>query len=93
MSSAQDDIDATRKQVGTDAIITGGGAENGHFTYAQPNRKQRRDSLKHDERWVVSRITVSFENGKQVDLDINKIMIVDKETKAQLFDYVMELKA
>lgn len=92
MTSKQDDIDATRKLVGNDVTISGGGPENGHFTYAQPNRKQRRDSLKHDERWVVSRISVSFENGKQVDLDINKIMIVDKETKAQLFDYVIEGK-
>lgn len=91
--SKQDDIDATRKHVGDDAEILGGGDENGNFTYVtgrKLNREQRRESLKHDERWVVSRIHIEFENGKAVELDIDKVMIIDKDTKAQLFDYVME---
>ena len=91
--SKQDDIDATRKQVGEDAEIIGGGAENGHFTYVtgrKLNREERRQSKKHDERYVVSRIHIEFENGQAVDLDVNKVMLIDKDTKAQLFDYVIE---
>jgi hypothetical protein len=89
-TSAEDDIEATRRYVGHDAEVVGGGAENGHFTGARPNRQQRRESLKHDERWIVKTISVTFENGRVVDLDTNKVMIVDKETHAQLFDYVIE---
>lgn len=56
------------------------------------NREQRRESMKHDERYTVSRIIVEFDNGKALELDVDKVMIIDKHTKAQLFDYVMEQK-
>lgn len=60
----------------------------------KPNREQRRKNLKaKEERLVVRTITVAFENGQTANLDPSKIMIVDKDTKANLFNYVMEKKA
>lgn len=90
-SSAQDDIDATRRYVGQDAEVIGGGAENGHFTGVRPNREQRRKQLKNKEdRMVLKRITLEFEGGQTVDLDIGKVHIVDRETRAVLFNEVIE---
>jgi hypothetical protein len=54
------------------------------------NREERRKSLKNDERLVVSAIIVEFEDGRTVNLDTQKVMIIDKETKAQLFQEVIE---
>jgi hypothetical protein len=54
------------------------------------NREQRRDSMRNDERLVVDKILVMFTNGVQLELDTAKIMIIDKETKAQLFDFVLD---
>lgn len=59
---------------------------------SKPNREQRRASTKADERLVVSTIAVTFENGQTANLDPNKVMIIDKDTKANLFSYVMEKK-
>jgi hypothetical protein len=56
------------------------------------NREGRRKSLKNDERLVVESITVNFEGGQSVNLDTQKVMIIDKETKAQLFQEVIEEK-
>lgn len=58
----------------------------------KPNREQRRASTKADERLVVSTILVTFENGQTANLDPNKVMIIDKDSKANLFQYVMEKK-
>lgn len=90
-SSAQDDIDATRRYVGQEAEVIGGGAENGHFTGVRPNREQRRKQLKNKEdRMVLQAITLTFEGGQTVDLDIGKVHIVDRETRAVLFNEVIE---
>lgn len=92
-SSAEEDIAATRRFVGEDAEVVGGGAENGHFTGVRPNRQQRRKNLKNkDEILTVSEIIVKFDNGQQVKLDPAKVMIVDKETKGNLFKEVLEVK-
>lgn len=66
--------------------------KGGFFIVGEPkmNREQRRHSLKHDERLIVKAITIDFENGTAINLDPARVMIVDKDTKAQLFNYVIE---
>lgn len=92
-SSAEEDIAATRRYVGEDAEVVGGGPEHGHFTGVRPNREQRRKSLKNkDEILTVDSIIVVFDNSEQVKLDPSKVMIVDKETGAKLFREVLEAK-
>lgn len=54
------------------------------------NREQRRQSHKYDRRFTVEAITVSFTDGSSVDLDTTKVMIIDKDTKAQLFKTVID---
>lgn len=56
------------------------------------NREQRRASAKKDDRMIVKAITVEFEDGTIVNLDTQKVMIIDKATKAQLFQEVIEEK-
>lgn len=58
-----------------------------------PNRAARRKSLNTDERLTVGAIIVEFTNGQTVHLDTEKVMIIDKDTKAQLFQYVIEGKS
>lgn len=54
------------------------------------NREQRRDSLKNDDRLIVDKILVMFTSGMQLELDTKKVMIIDRETKAQLFEVVLD---
>ena len=57
------------------------------------NREQRRAAGKgqSDERIDVTGIVVHFANGQIVNLDTNKIQIVDKDTGRPLFQEVLEL--
>lgn len=66
----------------------------GNFSVSanKPNRKQRRQNFKTEERLTVEAIVVRFDNGQSVELDTTKVMIIDKETKAQLFNEVIEFK-
>ena len=56
------------------------------------NREARRKSLKEDKRIVLTAITLTFEDGQTINLDIHKVAIVDKETKANLFSEVLDAK-
>jgi len=49
------------------------------------NRQQRRASLKHDPKLVVKKVTLTFVDDTTVDLDTNKIDIIDRHTGANLF--------
>jgi hypothetical protein len=54
------------------------------------NRSQRRAVSKDHERIDVSGIVVHFANGQYVNLDTNKVQVIDKETGRPLFDQVLE---
>jgi hypothetical protein len=57
------------------------------------NRQDRRASMRQHETLTVKAIRIYFDNGQSVDLDTQKVMIIDKETKAQLFTEVLQEKA
>jgi hypothetical protein len=94
-SSAEEDIAATRRFVGEDADVVGGGAENAHFTgvrHPGGNREQRRKTIKglSKERMEVTGIVVHFKNGQYVNLDTTRVMISDRVTGKPLFEEILE---
>lgn len=54
------------------------------------NREQRRKVSKDTERIDVAAIVVHFASGQQVNLDTNKVQVIDKATGRPLFDEVLE---
>lgn len=56
------------------------------------NRQQRRAVGKGqpDERLEVANITVTFKNGKYVNLDTSKVQVIDKDTGRSLFEEVLD---
>ncbi len=68
--------------------------QGGFFLIGEPklNREQRRKSHKNDNRMILTAITLTFADGQTVNLDIHKVAIVDKETKANLFSEVLDAK-
>lgn len=54
------------------------------------NRQERRSISKDKQRIDVSAITVHFANNQQVNLDLNKVQIVDKFTNRPLFEELLE---
>lgn len=56
------------------------------------NRSQRKQAGKGqpEERIDIAGIVVHFANGQYVNLDLNKIKIVDKETDRPLFSEILE---
>lgn len=54
------------------------------------NREERRKIIKDKERIDVSGIVVHFKNGQYVNLDINKVQVVDKFTGRLVFEEVLE---
>lgn len=57
------------------------------------NREQRRATAKlGDQKLVLKRIVLTFEDGSGTVLDINKVQIVDRQTGKPLFDEVIDAK-
>lgn len=56
------------------------------------NRNERRKAAKgmSDERIDVTGIVVHFKSGQYVNLDINKVQVIDKDTKRPLFEEVLD---
>lgn len=57
------------------------------------NRQQRRASARQgDQKMVLKRILLTFEDETSTLLDIGKVMIVDRLTKKPLFEEVLDSK-
>lgn len=55
------------------------------------NREQRRATAKQgDQKLVLKRILLTFEDGSSSMLDISKVQIVDRQSGKPLFDEVLD---
>lgn len=68
--------------------------DDDHLSVFKPGRPQGQaaEPKPAQQRKILSRVFLEFDDGSQAEMKVDAIMIVDRNTKVPLFDEVMESK-